>query len=217
LRPVDMRNADEIERGVFAFSRSPAGGMIVTGSVLATFHRDLIISLAARYRLPAVHEARVFVEAGGLISYGASRLEQFRQAASYVNRIFKGEKPADLRCKRRPSTSWQSTSRLLMLSASLCQQRCSRVLMRSSNEAALIGTAMKAIVIHEFGDPNVLKLEDVARPTLEAGEIAIRVRAATVNQTLDVALRAGKYARRPPLPHIPGSDAAGEVAAVARM
>jgi NADPH2:quinone reductase len=74
---------------------------------------------------------------------------------------------------------------------------------------------MKAIVIHEFGNPNVLKLEDVARPALEAGEIAIKVRAATVNQTLDVALRAGKYARRPPLPHIPGSDAAGEVAAVA--
>jgi NADPH:quinone reductase-like Zn-dependent oxidoreductase len=74
---------------------------------------------------------------------------------------------------------------------------------------------MKAIVIHKFGDPSVLNLEDVPQPTLEAGEIAIRVRAVTVNQTLDVALRAGKYARRPPLPHVPGSDAAGEVVAVA--
>jgi NADPH:quinone reductase len=74
---------------------------------------------------------------------------------------------------------------------------------------------MKAIVIHQFGDPSVLKLEDVSQPTLEAGEIAIKVRAVTVNQTLDVALRAGKYARRPPLPHVLGSDAAGEVAAVA--
>ena len=74
---------------------------------------------------------------------------------------------------------------------------------------------MKAIVIHQFGDPSVLKLEDVPQPALEAGEIAIKVRAVTVNQTLDVALRAGKYARRPPLPHVPGSDAAGEVAAVA--
>jgi NADPH:quinone reductase-like Zn-dependent oxidoreductase len=74
---------------------------------------------------------------------------------------------------------------------------------------------MKAIVIHKFGDPGVLDLEDVAQPPLDAGEIAIRVRAATVNQTLDVALRAGKYARRPPLPHVPGSDAAGEVTAVA--
>jgi NADPH2:quinone reductase len=74
---------------------------------------------------------------------------------------------------------------------------------------------MKAIVIRQFGDPSVLNLEDVSQPTLEAGEIAIKVRAATVNQTLDVALRAGKYARRPPLPHVPGSDGAGEVAAVA--
>jgi NADPH:quinone reductase len=74
---------------------------------------------------------------------------------------------------------------------------------------------MKAIVIHQFGDPSVLKLEDVPQPALEAGEIAIKVRAVTVNQTLDVALRAGKYARRPPLPHVLGSDAAGEVAAVA--
>jgi NADPH:quinone reductase len=75
--------------------------------------------------------------------------------------------------------------------------------------------AMKAIVIHQFGDPSVLNLEDISQPTLEAGEIVIKVRAATVNQTLDVALRAGKYARRPPLPHVPGSDAAGEVVAVA--
>ncbi|MBX9841600.1 MAG: zinc-binding dehydrogenase [Xanthobacteraceae bacterium] len=74
---------------------------------------------------------------------------------------------------------------------------------------------MKAIVIREFGNPNVLNLEDVAQPTPEAGEIVIKVRAATVNQTLDVALRAGTYARRPPLPHVPGSDAAGEVTAVA--
>ena len=74
---------------------------------------------------------------------------------------------------------------------------------------------MKAIVIHQFGDPSVLKLEDVSQPALEAGEISIKVRAVTVNQTLDVALRAGKYARRPPLPHVLGSDAAGEVAAVA--
>ena len=75
--------------------------------------------------------------------------------------------------------------------------------------------AMQAVVIHEFGNPSVLNLEDVPPPTLETGEIVIKVRAATVNQTLDVALRAGKYARRPPLPHVLGSDAAGEVTAVA--
>jgi NADPH2:quinone reductase len=78
-----------------------------------------------------------------------------------------------------------------------------------------MGAAMKAVVIHEFGNPGVLNVEDVPEPTLEAGEITIKVRAATVNQTLDVALRAGKYARRPPLPHVLGSDAAGEIAAVA--
>ena len=77
------------------------------------------------------------------------------------------------------------------------------------------GATMKAIVIHQFGNPDVLNVEDVSQPTLEAGEIAIKVRAASVNQTLDVALRAGTYARRPPLPHVLGSDAAGEVAAVA--
>ena len=77
-----------------------------------------------------------------------------------------------------------------------------------------MGAAMKAIVIHEFGNPGVLNLEDVPEPTLDAGEILIKVQAATVNQTLDVALRAGKYARRPPLPHVLGSDAAGEIAAV---
>jgi NADPH:quinone reductase-like Zn-dependent oxidoreductase len=74
---------------------------------------------------------------------------------------------------------------------------------------------MKAMVIRKFGGPDVLTLEDVAQPVPEAGEIVIKVAAATVNQTLDVALRAGKYARRPPLPHVVGSDAAGEVAAVA--
>jgi NADPH:quinone reductase-like Zn-dependent oxidoreductase len=74
---------------------------------------------------------------------------------------------------------------------------------------------MQAVVIHEFGNPSVLNLEDVPQPMLETGEIVIKVRAATVNQTLDVALRAGKYARRPPLPHVLGSDAAGEVTAVA--
>src|SRR6185436_8348111 len=74
---------------------------------------------------------------------------------------------------------------------------------------------MKAIVIRRFGNPGVLNLENVPEPVPAAGEIAIKVRAATVNQTLDVALRAGKYARRPPLPHVPGSDAAGVVTAVA--
>jgi putative ABC transport system substrate-binding protein len=96
LRPVDLRDAGEIERSVTAFARSSNGGMIVTGSALANVHRDLIITLAARHRLPAVYNANFFVTGGGLISYGPDRVDQYRRAAAYVDRILKGEKPADL-------------------------------------------------------------------------------------------------------------------------
>jgi putative ABC transport system substrate-binding protein len=96
LSPVDVRNADEIEHAVTAFARSGNGGLIVTGSALATRHRDLIISLAARYRLPAVYSHRFFATVGGLISYGPDMVDQYRQAAGYVDRILKGENPADL-------------------------------------------------------------------------------------------------------------------------
>ena len=77
-------------------SRSPNGGMIVTGSAQSAVHRDLIVTLAARHKLPAVYYERVFVDAGGLISYGSNYIDLFRQAAGYVDRILKGEKPADL-------------------------------------------------------------------------------------------------------------------------
>jgi len=96
LRPVDERNAGEIERAITAFARAPNGGLIVTASALSTVHRDLIIVLAARHKLPAVYFERHFVAAGGLISYGANFVDQHRRAAGYVDRILKGEKPADL-------------------------------------------------------------------------------------------------------------------------
>ena len=96
LSPVNMLDAGEIERAIAAFARSPNGGMILTGSALAVFHRDLIVTLAARHKLPAVYSGRFFVTAGGLTSYGPDRVEQYRQAAGYVDRILKGEKPADL-------------------------------------------------------------------------------------------------------------------------
>ena len=96
LSPVDVRDALEIERAVTAFARSGNGGLIVTASPVATRHRDLIATLAARHRLPAVYSARHFVTAGGLISYGPDYVDQYRQAAGYVDRILKGEKPADL-------------------------------------------------------------------------------------------------------------------------
>ena len=96
LSPVDVRDAGEIERAVTAFARGLNGGLIVTGSALAIVHRQLIIALAARHRLPAVYPARFYVTAGGLISYGPDLIDQFRRAAGYVDRILKGEKPADL-------------------------------------------------------------------------------------------------------------------------
>jgi len=96
VNPVNLRDAGEIERAVAAFARSPNGGLIVTGSAWANVHRDLIITLAARHKLPAVYSERNFVAAGGLISYGPNYLDQFRKAAGYVDRIVKGEKPADL-------------------------------------------------------------------------------------------------------------------------
>jgi putative ABC transport system substrate-binding protein len=89
-------DAGEIERGLTAFARSPKGGLIVTASALAVVHRDLIIALAARLRLPAVYYERYFAAAGGLVSYGSNNVEQFRLAAAYVDRILKGERPADL-------------------------------------------------------------------------------------------------------------------------
>jgi putative tryptophan/tyrosine transport system substrate-binding protein len=96
VSPVNVRDAGEIERAVAAFARSPNGGLIVTGSALSIVHRNLIITLAARHKLPAVYFRRLFVTGGGLISYGPDVVNQYRRAAGYVDRILKGEKPADL-------------------------------------------------------------------------------------------------------------------------
>ena len=93
---VSVRDAPEIERAVAAFARSPNGGLIVAGSALALLHRELIIALAARHKLPAVYFRRYFVTGGGLISYGYDLVDQYRRAAGYVDRVLKGEKPADL-------------------------------------------------------------------------------------------------------------------------
>jgi putative ABC transport system substrate-binding protein len=96
VSPVDVRDAGEIERAVAAFAHSSNGGLIVTGSGLAIIHRELIVTLAARHKLPAVYFTRLIVIAGGLISYGPDTIEPHRRAAGYVDRILKGEKPADL-------------------------------------------------------------------------------------------------------------------------
>ena len=94
--PIDVRDAGEIERAVAAFARGSNGGLIVTGSSSAFVHRDLIVTLAARHKLPAIYSQRFFVTGGGLISYGADSIDPHRRAAGYVDRILKGEKPADL-------------------------------------------------------------------------------------------------------------------------
>jgi putative ABC transport system substrate-binding protein len=96
LSPIDVRDAGEIERDVAAFARESDGGLIVTGSSAAAVHRELIVMLAARHRLPAVYPFRYFVTSGGLISYGPDPIDVLRRAAGYVDRILKGEKAADL-------------------------------------------------------------------------------------------------------------------------
>jgi ABC-type uncharacterized transport system substrate-binding protein len=96
VSPVNVRDAGEIERAITAFARGANGGVIVTASGAAILHRERIITLAARYKLPAIYFERTFVTAGGLISYGANLRDQYRRAADYVDRILKGEKPADL-------------------------------------------------------------------------------------------------------------------------
>jgi putative tryptophan/tyrosine transport system substrate-binding protein len=96
VNPVNMRDADEIERAIAAFARAPNGGLIVPAGGRTLLHRGLIITLAARHKLPAVYSNRSFVAAGGLVSYGPDFIDQYRQAARYVDRILKGEKPADL-------------------------------------------------------------------------------------------------------------------------
>jgi putative tryptophan/tyrosine transport system substrate-binding protein len=96
VSPIGLRDAGEIERAITEFARVPNGALIVPGSSLANNHRELIIGLAARHQLPAIYSDRIFITDGGLVSYGPDRVDQYRRAAEYIDRILKGEKPADL-------------------------------------------------------------------------------------------------------------------------
>ena len=96
VRPVNVRDTGEIERSLAAFASAPNGGLIVTGNAASVEHRALILALASRHKLPAVYNQKLFVAPGGLVSYGPDLYEQYRLAAGYVDRILKGEKPADL-------------------------------------------------------------------------------------------------------------------------
>ena len=130
LSAVDVRDAAEIERAVTAFARSPNGGLIVTASALTTRYRDLIIALAARLGLPAVYPYRLFVNDGGLISYGPDFLDQYRQADGYVDRILKGDKPAEMPVQAPTKYEIVINLKTANRLASPCRPRCSRALTR---------------------------------------------------------------------------------------
>jgi putative ABC transport system substrate-binding protein len=125
LSPAGVRDAGEIERGVTTFARGSNGGLIVTGSLLAVVHRDLIIALAARHRLPAIYPYRYFATSGGLISYGPDSIDPYRRAAAYVDRILKGEKPADLPVQAPTKYELVINLRTRRRSASTSRRRCS--------------------------------------------------------------------------------------------
>ena len=125
MTPVSVREIGEIEQGIGAFARGSNGGLIVPVSARAVTHRQLIIAQAVRHRLPAIYPYRYFVTNGGLISYGPDLLDQYRRAAGYVDRILKGEKPADLPVQAPTKYELVSTSRPPRRSASKCRRRCS--------------------------------------------------------------------------------------------
>jgi ABC-type uncharacterized transport system substrate-binding protein len=125
LSPAGVRDAGEIERGVTTFARGSNGGLIVTGSLLAVVHRDLIIALAARHRLPAIYPYRYFATSGGLISYGPDSIDPYRRAPAYVDRILKGEKPADLPVQAPTKYELVINLRTRRRSASTSRRRCS--------------------------------------------------------------------------------------------
>jgi len=102
---INAHDASEIESDIADFARTPNGGLIVTAGAFTAVHGELCIALAARHKLPEVYFRRAFVTGGGLVSYGYDVFDQYRHAAAYVDRILKGEKPADLPGRRRPSTS----------------------------------------------------------------------------------------------------------------
>ena len=126
VSPVSVRDAGEIERAVTGFAHLANGGLIVTKSALTLVHRNLIVTLAARHKLPAVYTRRLHVTDGGLVAYGPDRIDQYRRAAAYVDRILKGEKPADLPVQAPTKfEAGRSTSRPPRRSASLCRRHCS--------------------------------------------------------------------------------------------
>src|SRR5205807_778101 len=144
---VNMRDAGEIEQSVATFARSPNGGLIPIPSAAAVRHRDLILTTASRYKLPAVYGERLFVAAGGLISYGPDLVDQFRQATNYVDRILKGDKPADL-----PVQTPTKYETVLNLKTSARHRRASRRLRAGMGSPRAAGLSLSVA----RSDPQVL-------------------------------------------------------------
>ena len=127
ISAVNVRNAVEFERGIAAFARQPNGGLVTLGSRVTLAHRDLIIALAARHKLPAIYTTRYFVTSGGLMSYGPDRVEIYRRAAPTLTESSKARSRATYRCRRRPNTSLSSTLRPPRRWASTFHRPCSPV------------------------------------------------------------------------------------------
>ncbi len=125
LSAIDLRDAGEIERAIADFAQRPNGGLIVTASQFGTNHPGPLAALAARHKLPGVYPFRYFASAGGLISYGPDQLDEYHRAAAYVDRILKGENPADLPVQAPTKYELRSTSRPPKRSASTCRPCCS--------------------------------------------------------------------------------------------
>jgi putative tryptophan/tyrosine transport system substrate-binding protein len=126
VSPISLRDAAEVERSVVAFAGRSDSGLITTANFAAVRHRNLIIKLASQHKLPAVYPERFFAEAGGLASYGPDQIDQFRLAAGYVDRILKGEKPADLPVQAPTKFELVINLKTARRSASPCGPRCSR-------------------------------------------------------------------------------------------
>jgi putative ABC transport system substrate-binding protein len=143
LRPMDVRDPGEIERAIVAFAQVPNGGLITVGAPSAAVHRNLIIALAARNKLPAVYPFRLFATDGGLISYGPDSIDPYRRAASYVDRILKGEKPADLPVQAPTKYELVINLKTAMALGSKCRRRCSPAPTRRSSEEARVHYAAR--------------------------------------------------------------------------
>ena len=124
--PINIRDATEIERTITAFSRSANDGLIITSGAGVTLHRELIIKLAEQHRLPSVYFSRIFVTAGGLASYGADQVDLYRRAANYVDRVLRGEKPADLPCAHRQANDFNDTHHFSVNTRSRGNGSCSQ-------------------------------------------------------------------------------------------